>query len=180
MKNPSNGVRILIAILSIGLSISQPLSAQVDPWERVKLIEPGKSVHVKLHTGRTVKGRMESWNAEGLSLRQGKDKVVNLTKSDVAAVAMPTGMSRGRKAAYGALVGGGVGAGLMGGVCAAGADCDVHPGAMAAGGAIWFGGITAGIAALFPQHKEVIYLAGSAKSSGPSPNPPVARPQSNR
>jgi hypothetical protein len=37
--------------------------------------------------------------------------------------------------------------------------------AVAAGGAVMVGGIAAGIAALFPQHKEVIYQARPAPSA---------------
>jgi hypothetical protein len=166
MKLQWAAIRISIVILSFGICSPEAAFAQVDPWERVKLIEPGKSVHVKLNAGRTVKGRMESWTAEGLTVRQGKDKVVNLTKSEVARVAMVTGMSRGRKAAYGGAIGGAIGAGVTAGICAA-SICD-YPGAVTAGGALWVGGLAAGIAALFPQHKEVIYTASPA---GTNSNP---------
>lgn len=120
-----------------------------------------------MHSGTTVKGKMESWNTEGLSLRQVNDKVVKLAKSDVAQVAIATGWSRGRKAAYGLLIGAGAGAGFLGGTCAASAGCDVPPAAMAAGGALAVGGIAAGVAALFPQRREVIYTANSAGAASP-------------
>ena len=57
------------------------------------------------------------------------------------------------------LLTGGILGGFTGVACAAGSNCDVPPGAIAAGGALFFGGIAAGIAALFPPHKEVIYTA---------------------
>jgi len=51
-----------VVILLVNLLCWQVCFAQVDPWERVKLIEPGKKVSVKLLSGRTVNGRMEAWS----------------------------------------------------------------------------------------------------------------------
>jgi hypothetical protein len=113
---------------------------------------------------------MESWNAEGLGVRQSKDKVVAVAKSDVAQVAMVGGLTRQRKAAYAGLVAGGITAGLLVVACASAGGCDVNPAALAAGGAIWVGGIAAGVAALFPQHKEVIYQAQRAPSARDASN----------
>jgi hypothetical protein len=111
-------------------------------------------VNVKLHSGQTVNGRMESWNAEGLGVRQGRDKVVAVAKSDVAQVAMVGGLTRQRKAAYAGLIAGGITAGLMVAACASGGGCDVNLAAAAAGGGVWVGGIAAGIAALFPSTRK--------------------------
>ena len=97
--------------------------AQVDPWERVKLIEPGKKVQVKLLSGKTLNGKMEAWSAEGLRVRQGKDKDVPVAKSAVTRVALVTGMSRGRKAAWAGGITGGIIGGLSGVACASG-GCD--------------------------------------------------------
>jgi hypothetical protein len=41
----------------------------------------------------------------------------------------------------------------------------VNVAAMSAASAVFVGGISAGIAALFPQHKEVIYQTQSASSA---------------
>ncbi len=153
-------IRNAMVLVLVNLLGWQLCLAQVDPWERIKLIEPGKKVQVKLHSGQNVNGKMEAWNTDGLSVRQGKDRVVQAAKSDVAKVAMVGGMSRGRKAALaGGIVGGALG-GLMAAACASpNSNCDVPPALMFASGAILFGGIAAGIAAIFPQHKEVIYTA---------------------
>ena len=170
MERIQRAVNHAVALLLAALLCGQTCLAQVDPWERVKLIEPGKNVHVRLHSGTTVKGRMESWNPDGLSVRQGKDKVVPLAKSDIARVAMATGLSRGRKAGYAALIGGGAGAAIFGAAAASGpTGLDVPAGALVAAGAIWIGGISAGVAALFPQHKEVIYTAAPLGRHGSNP-----------
>lgn len=161
---------IPMALLLCGSAVAQQSVA--DPWERIRLIEPGKKVTVTLHSGDKVNGKMGPWSPEALTVIKGKDQAAQLAKSDVAKVALVAGMSRATRAGWAALIGGGVGAGLMGAACAGGSGCDVPPAALAAGGAIWFGGIAAGIAALIPQHKEVIYTAKPALSRTASP--PVA------
>src|SRR5574341_1202922 len=88
MKRRMRVLNNAIALLLVTLLYHQTSPAQVDPWERVKLIE------------------------------QGKNKVVPVAKSDVARVAMVTGMSRGRKATYAGLIAGGITGGLMGAACA--------------------------------------------------------------
>lgn len=146
------------AILAVALLVPRPSPAQSDSWERVRLIEPGKGVHVRLLSGKTVKGKMESWSGEGLRLRQSRGNVVPVSKSDVQRVSFVAGMSRGRRAAWAALIGGGGGFALGAGVCGGSGDCDYHPAAIGAGTALWVGGISAGIAALIPQHKETVYI----------------------
>jgi hypothetical protein len=49
-----------IALVLTVLLYHQTCLAQVDAWERTKLIEQGKNVNVKLHSGQMRKGRMES------------------------------------------------------------------------------------------------------------------------
>lgn len=148
-----------VVLLLVCTLCHQPSLAQVDPWERIRLIEPGKNVSVKLNSGKTVKGKMEAWNSDGLSVKQGKNKSVPMAKSDVARVALVTGMSRGRKAAYAGLIAGGITGGITGAACASD-GCFVHPGgAIVAIVGVFWGGVSAGIAALFPQHNEVIYTA---------------------
>jgi hypothetical protein len=142
--------------------------AQVDPWERVKLIEPGKKVTITLSANKSISGRIQSWSPDGLVLIQGKDKVTHLAKTEIAKVALLAGMSRGRRALWAGLIGGGAGAGIFGGLCAGNYDCDASPAAVAAAGGIWVGGIAAGVAALIPQHKEVIYTAPALAAAGGS------------
>jgi hypothetical protein len=166
MKRTTTALKNAVALLLAALLYNPTALAQVDPWERIKLIEQGKKVNVKLHSGRSINGRMESWAADELGVRQGKDKVVTVAKSEVAQVAMVGGLSRARKAGYAFLVGGGIMGGLMAAACSANSsNCDVNVAAMSAASAVFVGGISAGIAALFPQHKEVIYQTQSASSA---------------
>ncbi len=155
-----------VVILLVNLLCWQVCFAQVDPWERVKLIEPGKKVSVKLLSGQTVNGRMEAWNADGLSVRRGKDKLLPLAQPTIAQVAMVTGMSRGHKAGYAALIAGGATASLWGLACLGNrGGCDAYVAATAVASSGFIAGVAAGIAALFPPHKEVIYTAPGGSSS---------------
>jgi hypothetical protein len=164
-------IRILksaVTLILAGMLSWQTCFAQVDPWERVKLVEPGKKLSVKLHSGKSVNGKMETWSADGVAVRQGKDRVVQVAKSDVAQVEMVSGLSRGRKALIAFLVAGGTG------VTAMAIDCAGHRSGEVCGkggdGVAVFaltGGFAALIASLFPQHKEVIYTAlPSAPATG--------------
>ncbi len=148
----------------VALVHQQTCLAQIDPWERIKLIEEGKKVQVKLLSGKTLNGKMEAWSPEGLTVRQGNDKVVPVAKSDVAQVAMVSGMSRGTKASYAGLITGGVVGGLTLAACAS-SDCSGEMSGWLLLATGIYAGIAAGIAALFPQHKEVIYAAPAGATS---------------
>jgi hypothetical protein len=167
MKQTIRILKSAVILLLAGLLSWQTCVAQVDPWERVNLVEPGKRLAVKLHSGRSVNGKMEAWSTDGVAVRRGKDRVVQVAKSDVAQVATVSGLSRGRKALYGtpALVGG---TGLIMGTC--GADPNAYCGgglgvANAVGVGVMLTGLGLLVWALFPQHKEVLY---TAPGSGPS------------
>jgi hypothetical protein len=168
MKERTQMLKRALVFLLAELFAWQVCLAQVDPWERVKLIEQGKKVQVKLHSGKNVNGKMEAWSTEGLSIRQGKDRAVPVAKSDVAQVAMVSGLSRGRKAGYAFLITGGTIAGLTYAACSS-SGCEEPYAAFAALGlAGFFGAIAAGIAALFPQHKEVIYTVAASAPADPA------------
>ena len=169
MRLRMTAVKNAVVILLVNLLCWQVCFAQVDPWERVKLIEPGKKVSVKLLSGQTVNGRMEAWSADGLSVRQGKDKLLPLAQPTIAQVAMVTGMSRGRKALYAGVITGGITGGLTAAACASSYSyCDFPAVGIFAIVAGFWGGVAAGIAALFPPHKEVIYTAPGGSSRGDS------------
>ena len=145
--------RLLTVMLTWQTSV-----AQVDPWERVQLVEPGKKVNVKLDSGKSVNGKMEAWSTDGLTVRHGNDRVIQVTKSDVAEVALVMGMSRGRKATWA----GGITCVAVGGLAVAactsgGCDSSSGSGVAIAGAAVFWGAVAAGIAALFAPHKEVVY-----------------------
>lgn len=103
------------AILAVALFVPRPSAAPSDSWEGVRLIEPGKSVHVRLLSGKAVKGKVESWSSEGLQLRQSRG------------VSFVAGMSRGRRVGWAAWIGGGAGFALGAGICGGSGDCDDHP-----------------------------------------------------
>ena len=136
--------------------------SQTDPWERVKLIEKGKTVFAILASGTTVSGKMEEWRPDGLVVRKGRDKTVMVARPDVLKVYLVAGMSRGRRAAWAFGIGTAVGAALYGAAAgASGGVEDMPAAAFIIGGGLFIGGISAGIAALIPQHKELIYMAPS-------------------
>ncbi len=160
MKQTIQALKTAIVLLLVQLLCWQTCFGQVDQWEQVKLIGDGKKVSVKLHSGETVNGRAEGWTVDGLRVRQGKNEITALAKSDIAQVSAVTGMSRGRKALIGFMVGGVVGVTTMaidcaghspGSVCGKGSDKPVVFALVGAIGAL--------IAFLFPQHKRVIYTA---------------------
>jgi hypothetical protein len=161
MKQTTQVLKTAVALFLVQLLGWQMCFGQVDPWKRITLIKQGRNVAVKLQSGKTLNGKMEGWNPEGLTVRQGKDKVVPVVKSDVAQVAIVSGLSRRSMAASGGLIAGGIGGGLSGAACAS-----LGCGALSVWvGALAFavvGGIAAGIAALFPPHKEVMYTAAAS------------------
>ena len=155
--------------------------SQTDPWERVKLIENGKAVSVRLASGKTVRGKMDEWRPDGLVVRQGADETVTVARADAAKVYLAAGMSRERRAAVAFGIGTAAMAGLLG--VAAASDSGGHDSygeviAFILVFAPLFGGIAAGIAALVPQHKELIFSAAPpARKSAAAPD---AMPASQR
>ncbi len=98
MRQTMRALGNTLALMVMALLYQQTCLAQVDPWDRVKLIEEGKKVQVELLSGKTLKGKMEAWSAEGLTVRQGKDRLVQAAKADVAKVVLVSGTSRSLKA----------------------------------------------------------------------------------
>lgn len=158
MGTTAKALRNSIASVLVCLACSSACLAQVDPWEHVRIIQPGRSIYVRLHTGKAMKGRMDAWRADGLSLQR-RGKVVSIDKSEVAQVALLIGKSRGRKALYAGLITGAAAATVSGLAYYSYDCCGVSTAAVAAGSGAFWGGVAAGIAALFPQHHEVIYAA---------------------
>jgi hypothetical protein len=170
MKQAMQVFNSALAFLLVELLCWQVCFAQVDPWERVKLIEQGKKVQVKLLSDKTLNGKMEAWSTEGLSVRQGKDKVVPVAKSDLTRVAIVSGLSRGRKALFGsAALGSGVGVIFAWGCPVPGIGCK---GKEKVGDSVGGIGMVVGLGllvwALFPQHKEVIYTAAASAPGDPA------------
>ncbi len=157
MKRAHHTVYDVFALALAMLFAPLACLAQDDPWDRVKLLEPGKRVSVKLTSGKSVNGKMEGWSPESLTVRRGGDSI-RIERSGIDQVFMVTGMSRGRKAAWAAGVTGGA-IGAIGAVACAKEGCSRDEAGFLLAGAAVYAGIAAGVAALFPPHKETIYLA---------------------
>jgi hypothetical protein len=154
MKSVKNAIVLLMtALLSWQMCL-----AQVDPWERINVVAEGRKVAVKILSGKTVNGKMVAWTPDSLTVAERNGKTVQLAKSDVAQVLLVTGKSRGEKAGWAFLIGGGVGGAVLG----AAMRSEGSAAGFFLAGLLWFGGVAAGIAALFPAHKEVIYTATPA------------------
>lgn len=153
-----------IVLLLAALLPWQMCFAQVGPWERVQVIAEGKKVQVKTLSNNTVNGKMVAWTPDSLSVQLNKDNTVQLARSEVAQVVLVVGRSRGQKARLGFLIGGGA-CGTLGGIAGSVAESDVAAAGFFAGFGLC-GGIAAGIAALFPPHREVIYTASAASKPG--------------
>lgn len=147
-----------LAICLAQLLCWQMCLAQAAPWERIDGIADGKKVAVKILSGKTVNGKLIAWTPDSLTVTQRNDKTVQLAKSDVTQVLLVTGRSRGEKAGWAFLLGGGVG----GAVLAAAMRSEGGAAGFFLAGLLWFGGVAAGIAALFPAHKELIYTTTPA------------------
>jgi len=158
MRHTMQILKSTLALCLAQLLCWQMCLAQADPWERISVVADGKKVAVKILSGKAVNGKMVAWAPDSLTVTQRSDKTVQLAKSDVTQVLLVTGRSRGEKAGWAFLIGGGVGGAVLGAVMGSEGS--------AAGfflvGLLWFGGVAAGIAALFPAHKEVIYTATPA------------------
>ena len=154
MKSVKNAIVLLMTVL---LSWQMCL-AQVDPWERINVVAEGRKVAVKILSGKTVNGKLIAWTPDSLTVTQRNDKSVQLAKSDITQVLLVTGKSRGEKAGWAFLIGGGVGGAVLG----AAMRSEGSAAGFFLAGLLWFGGVAAGIAALFPPHKEVIYSATPA------------------
>ena len=161
MKALPNSVALLFAYL-----ICTPVClAQADPWEHVRIIQPGRNVYVKLHTNKSLKGKMDAWRSDGLTILRDGSHVVSIQKSDVAQVALLIGKSRRRKALYAGLIAGAA-VGTLTGIAYKSSDCcEVPTAAVVAGSGAFYGGLAAGIAALFAQHHEVVYSAAKPLDS---------------
>lgn len=149
------GVAVLLALLSAAAGGR----AAGDLWERVKLVEPGKRVRVELRAGKPVSGTFEQWTPEALQVRDGAGKLVRIEKADVDRLSMVTGMGRGRKAVWAAAATGAILGGLGAAVCVK-EGCSSGEAGFVAGAVGFYAAVAAGVAALFPPHREAIYEAG--------------------
>ena len=172
MRQTIQVLKNTLVFLVVGLLCWQVCFAQVDPWERVKLIEQGKNVHVKLHWGETVKGALDGWSREGLTIQRSRlgtpTGVVRIARSDITEVSQ-RGMSRAEKAMIALAATGGIFAVYL--YMQTQKEYKTENERTFRKALIVIpvvGGIIAGIAALFPQHKEVIYTAAASAPGDPA------------
>ena len=156
MRHTMQIFRSTMALCLAQLLCWQMCLAQADPWARINVIaDRSKKVAVKILSGKTVNGKLIAWTSDSLTVTQRNDKSVQLAKSDVTQVLLVTGKSRGEKAGWAFLIGGGVGGAVLAGAMRS----EGSPAGFFLAGLLWFGGVAAGIAALLPAHKELIYTA---------------------
>lgn len=165
----ANAMVLMLAALIFQLTAF----AQTDAWARVQLVQPGKKIYVRMVTGSAVTGIMAGWSENAVTVRRGKDKVVVIQKSNVAQVAMVSGMSRGRKALITGLITAGAVGGLVAAACRSQNCCGSSTGTTCsngqlAGSVLVWALIGSGVAALFPQHHEVIFRAAPAAAKAGS------------
>lgn len=140
--------------------------AQADDWERVKLIQPGKTISVVLQKGDSFDARLKEWTPDGISVLRRRDRVQEIAKPDVRKISLVVGMHPAKRAGWAALVGGGVGFAFWAGLCAA-TNCEfLSTMEVGAAGGMFVGAISAGVAALIPRHREKIYEVSPATRPG--------------
>ena len=159
MRHTMQIIKSTLALCLAQVLCWQMCLAQADPWERINVIADGsKMVAVKILSGKTVNGKLIAWTPDSLTVTQRNDKSVQLAKSDITQVLLVAGKSRAEKAGWAFLIGGGVGGAVLG----AAMRSEGSAAGFFLAGLLWFGGVAAGIAALFPAHKELIYSAAPA------------------
>jgi hypothetical protein len=135
--------------LSLLLITMAALLAQTDGWILLRGIYPGQDTHVHLLSGGKQTGGFISTTDANIVIRL-RTGDQTFTKDQIRKVSVRKLGKRARNA----LIGGGIGAGVMGGV-AAGLTGDST---IAAAAAVGYGIIGAGIGALFPGY-DTLYRA---------------------
>jgi hypothetical protein len=162
-------------LTALTLALALPLMGADAAWDRLQTVRPGEKIWVRYIQGeKSLKsqGTMVAWDNDSLTLRLRKgDEVV--ARNDVRKVSVYGGKSRSKGAAYGTLIGAGVGVGLFGAVVAANAfHSDLRPGLVLASAALVFGGIGAVVGlGVGVTKKVVLYEATAPVSSRDSASP---------
>lgn len=153
-------IRSTLALLLTTLLCNSTCVAQPDAWERLRSIEPGKKISVRLASGGTVEGKLKAWSTSELTLQQGNGQAMTLSKPDVARVVKFVGMARWQKAIIGSTALGTSAAAQAAWGCKCCTDCKTQGNAHSVAVAV---GIIAGLGllvwALFPQRVEEVYAA---------------------
>ena len=158
---------ILAALAWAGLAGSEPATArqpgaqEARGWDRLGQLGPKKRIKVYLRNDEVLKGAIQEWQPEAVSLLTAGDKVVRLRAEEVSRV---TKKSRSRAAMWGAIIGFGIAAPV--GAYAGPYIADWgNPGLgvrlrHAGGWGLFFGGIGAGVGTLTGMERTVYKAAG--------------------
>ena len=103
-------VSLVLAVSLLLPSVTLAQTATGD-WSALKTVGQGDKLHVKLKSGKTVKGKMAGVSDTALSLTVG-DKATDISRDDVQSVYRVTSKSAAKATLIGAGVGAGVGAGI--------------------------------------------------------------------
>lgn len=162
-----------------------PIAAtgQSNSWERMQQIEPGRNVEVARNAGKPVYGKFHSSDGAEVKVSQDGGKIVAIPKTEVKSLALVIGKSRSTKFAIGFVAGAAGFGSLMGASCASG--CEAEALVVGVIGTPVVGMIAGGIAALFPPHREIVYMSNerldqTAARAGMSDNANVAAEGSSR
>ena len=138
------------------LLIPALLSAQ-SAWDNLRNIQPGRKVEVRQTGGKKISARFQSASETAVTVQAGRE-TRSIPREQVASVSLVIGKSRGAKAAIAGGVTGGVLATMVGISCGASHGCEDGMEYVIIGIPM-YSGIAAGIASLFPPHREVVYSA---------------------
>ena len=144
--------RLPVAVLlTATLAFSQSAT-----WDSVLRIGPGRKVEVRQTPGKPVIAQFDSATPTAISIKKGS-RIISIPRDNVTRVSFIIGKSRGAKAGISAGVTAAVLGGLIGIACASQSNCDGVEYALI--GIPFYAAIAGGIAALFPPHKEPVYIA---------------------
>jgi hypothetical protein len=147
MLGKSSALLVLVPLL---------LCAQ-SAWDNLRNLQAGRKVEVRQTSGKKISGRFESASDVAITVQVGRE-TRSIPREQVASLSLVIGKSRGTKAAIAGGVTGGVLATMVGISCAANNGCEDGMEYVIIGIPM-YSGVAAGIAALFPPHREVVYSA---------------------
>jgi hypothetical protein len=163
MKTRKKSAIVVAFALVAMLAKPQIAFAQVTPnpirgsWEGIKAVPPGDEVVVRLRNGQTLKGMLINISDTALTIERGKN-TTDISRGDALRVYRVVSKSSNRAT----LIGMGIGAGLGVAATVAAAN-DIQGDAEVALGALFIGGIGAGVGALMGyivgsrRHRTLIY-----------------------
>ena len=141
----------LAVLLTASLGFSQSAN-----WDSVLQLASGRKVEIRQSSGKALLANFDSATPTAIAVKKGA-KVISIPRDNITRVSLVIGKSRGAKAGISAGVTAGVLGGLVAAACASRSNCDGVEYAII--GVPFYAAIAGGIAALFPPHREPIYIA---------------------